>query len=147
MARKVLGVIAGYIVMALLVFVFLTGAYLGLGVDSAFKPGTYEVSMLWVIISCVVGLVAAIIGGLVCAAITRSKRAVQVLAGIVFVLGILVAIPAFTTADRRPLNRPASVPNLQAMRNARTPNWVALLNPFIGAAGVLIGSRLKKTTS
>lgn len=144
MVRAILGVIVGYIVMALLVFCFLTIAYLGMGADTAFRPGTYNVSMLWVVVSCVLGLIAAIVGGLVCALISRSKRAVQVLAGIVFVLGILIAIPALTTVDVRPNNRAGNVPNLQAMQLARTPGWVALINPFLGAAGVLIGSRLKK---
>jgi len=28
---------------------------------------------------------------------------------------------------------------------ARTPGWVALLNPVIGAAGVLLGARLRRS--
>lgn len=144
MVRAILGVIAGYLVMAILVFCFLTAAYLAMGADAAFRTGTYNVSMMWIIVSCLLGLVAAIVGGLVCAAISRSKRAVLVLAGIVFVLGILIAIPALTTIDLRPNNRSGSVSNIQAMQQARTPTWLALVNPFLGAAGVLIGSRLRK---
>jgi hypothetical protein len=29
------------------------------------------------------------------------------------------------------------------MQNARTPLWVAFVNPFLGAVGVLLGARLK----
>jgi hypothetical protein len=34
--------------------------------------------------------------------------------------------------------------NVAAMQNARTPAWIMFLNPIIGAAGVLVGSRLRK---
>lgn len=147
MARKVIGVIVGYIVMALFVFLTFTGAYLGLGAEQAFKPGNYNVSLRWIVISVVLGLIAAIIGGYVCALIAKSSRAAQVLAGIVLVLGLLVAIPALTANDPRPNVRPREVPNMQAMQNARSPKWVALLNPIIGAVGVLVGAGIRQQTS
>ena len=147
MVRKVLGVIVGYIVMALFVFLTFTGAYLALGAEQAFKPGNYNVSLRWIVISVVLGLIAAIIGGFVCSLISKSSRACQVLAGLVLVLGLLVAIPALTANDLRPNVRPRDVPNLQAMQNARSPKWFALLNPIVGAVGVLVGAGLRQKTS
>lgn len=46
--------------------------------------------------------------------------------------------------DGRPQVREASAGNLEAMTNARQPGWVAVLNPIIGAIGVMLGARLKK---
>jgi len=147
MLRKVLGVIVGYLVMACFVFLTFTGAYLVMGTNQAFKPGTYDVSLRWTAISFVLSLVAAIVGGYVCALIARSSRAAQVLAGIVIVLGILVAIPVLTGGDTRPNVRPREVPNLQAMQSARTPKWVALLNPIVGAVGVMVGAGIRQKTA
>ena len=147
MARKIIGVIVGYIVMALFVFLTFTAAYLALGTEQAFKPGNYNVSLRWIAISTVLGLIAAIIGGFVCALISKSSRACQVLAGLVLVLGLLVAIPALTTNDVRPNVRAKEVPNLEAMRYARTPKWVALLTPIVGAVGVLVGAGIRQQTA
>lgn len=147
MVRPILGVIAGYVTMALLVFIFFTALYLALGAEGAFTSGTYTVSLTWIIISCVLSLIAAIAGGFVCAAVSRSSRAVQVLAGLVLVLGILLAIPVLTSSDVRPNVRTGAVPNLEAMAKARTPGWVALLNPVLGTIGVLIGAGLRKNRS
>ena len=147
MVRKVVGVIVGYVVMALFVFLTFTAAYLAMGPNHAFKPGIYDVSLRWAALSFVLSLIAAIVGGYVCTLIARSTRAAQVLAGIVIVLGILVAIPVLTGSDTRPNVRPREVPNLQAMQNARTPKWVAILNPIVGAVGVLVGAGIRQKTA
>jgi amino acid transporter len=147
MLRKVAGVIVGYVVMACLVFLTFSVAYLALGTDQAFKPGSYNISLRWIAVSLVLGVIAAIVGGYTCALIARSTRAAQVLAGIVVLLGLLIAIPALTGNDPRPSTRPRDVPNIQAMQNARTPKWFALLNPIVGAVGVLIGAGLRQRTA
>ncbi len=147
MARKILGVIVGYVVMALLVFLTFSVAYLAMGANHAFKPGTYNVSLRWTALSFVLSLIAAIVGGYTCALIARSTRAAQVLAGIVLVLGIIIAIPALTGSDTRPNTRPADVPNMQAMQSARTPGWVAILNPIVGVVGVLVGASIRQKTT
>lgn len=147
MVRKIVGVIVGYIVMALVVFLTFSAAYLIMGANHAFKPGTYDVSLRWAALSFVLSLIAAIVGGYVCALIAKSTRAAQVLAGIVIVLGILVAIPVLTSTDTRPNRRPDTVPNMQAMQSARTPKWVAILNPIVGAVGVLVGAGIRQKTA
>jgi hypothetical protein len=147
MVRKVIGVIVGYIVMAVFIFLTFTATYLVMGAEQAFKPGNYNLSLRWILISVVLGLIAAIIGGYVCALIAKSSRATQVLAGIVLVLGLLVAIPALTANDIRPNVRPKQVPNIQAMQNARTPKWFALLNPIVSAVGILVGAGIRQQTS
>jgi hypothetical protein len=41
--------------------------------------------------------------------------------------------------------REGDVPNMEAMQNAKQPVSTLLLNPIIGAAGIWIGSRMRKT--
>jgi uncharacterized membrane protein len=144
MIRGIVGVVAGYVVMALLVFLTFSVAYLAMGASGAFKPGTFDPSLLWIVVSFFLAFLAALVGGYTCAVIARTKRAAQVLAGIVFVLGILVAIPALRSTDTRPNTRVGDVPNIEAMQKARTPGWVALMNPLIGAVGVMVGAGLKQ---
>ena len=144
MLRSVGAVVVGYIVMFIVVFVLLTGIYLALGADGAFQEGSYAPSMLWIGLMFVVGLVAAIAGGFTCAAIARGSKAPIALVVMVLVLGGLSAIPAFMPPDEdQPTARTGEVGNLEAMTRARTPGWVALLNPIVGVIGVMIGAQLK----
>lgn len=146
MIRSIISVIVGYIALAIVVFVIFTAAYLLMGVDRAFQPGSYEVSMTWAIMSVAVNILAAAIGGVVCVAIARSMKPAMVLAGLILVLGLLVAIPV-VTADRDDMPaRTADVSNMEAMRNAQQPVWFALTTPFIGAAGVMLGAGIGHTT-
>ena len=140
MLRSILAVIAGYFVMFVIIFVTFSMAYLSMGADRAFREGSYEVSWFWIVISILLGTFAALAGGMVCRLIALSMTPVYVLAGLVLVLGILTAIPAFT-ADP-PEARTAEVGNLDAMAEARTPPMVALLNPLIGAVGAIVGGLL-----
>ncbi len=71
MLKTVGGVIVGYIVMFILVFALFSLAYLALGANGAFKPGTYDVSTLWLALSVIVSLAAAIVGGFICSLILR----------------------------------------------------------------------------
>ncbi|MEK7831056.1 MAG: hypothetical protein AAB401_08220 [Acidobacteriota bacterium] len=144
MLKTIGGVVVGYIVMFILVFAIFTTAYLAMGADGAFKTGSYEVSTLWLVLSFAVGLIAAIAGGFVCALIAPNSKAPLALAGLVIILGLLSAIPALMPNDTRPQVRTADVGNMEAMMNARQPVWVFLLNPLIGAVGVMLGSRMKK---
>lgn len=147
MVRKIVGVIVGYVVMAVMVFLTFSLAYLTMGAAHAFKPGRFDPSLRWIVVSFVLAFVAALVGGYTCATIAKSKRAAQVLAGIVVVLGALVAIPALTANDTRPNFRVGNVTNMEAMQKARTPGWVALMNPLIGAVGVMVGAGLREARS
>jgi hypothetical protein len=67
------------------------------------------------------------------------------LAGLVLVLGIIFAIPVLTApADEAPQARTGDVGNTEAMQNARQPDWLVILNPLLGATGVLIGARFNR---
>ncbi len=140
MGRTILGIVVGFLVMYLVVFVGLTAAYLGLGQDGAFQPGVYDVTPTWILIWLLVSLLAAVIGGFVCWWIGRGRGAALVLAGLVLVLGLALAVPVLTApVPETPPARSGAVGNMAAMQNAREPVWMALLNPVLGAAGVLLG--------
>ena len=64
MLRTIGAVIAGYVVVFILVFTMFTVAFLALGTNATYQPGTYDVSMLWIVISTILGFVAAVGGGL-----------------------------------------------------------------------------------
>jgi hypothetical protein len=141
MLRSILAVIVGYFVIVLCVFLSFSALYLLLGPDKAFRPESYDVSILWLAVTFPLALLAAVVGGFVCAKISRGGKAPVVLAVLVFVLGMLSAIPVLT-AEPSTAVRTAEVGNLEAMAGAQQPAWVALLNPIIGAAGTLFGAKL-----
>ena len=147
MGRNILSVIVGYITMFIVVFVSFTVAYLAMGEDRAFKAGLYEVSTLWIVTSVVLGTVAAIAGGIVCALVSRrSKGAVMSLMILVLVLGGLTFVmemqkPELTGEDAV---RGPGTSNTEAMMNARQPMWALVSNPIIGAVGVYVGASLMR---
>lgn len=116
MARNILGVIVGYLSMAIFIFVAFTVFYLVLGADGAFEPGFYKVSTTWLIGSILLGIISALFGGWVCTLIARNHKAGIVLTGIVLVLGILFAIPVLNVSDEE-MNkvREGTVTNMEAM--------------------------------
>lgn len=147
MSRDIQAVAIGYLVMAGLVFVLFSGAYLVMGPGGAFQPGSFDPSITWIVVSFILGLIGAIVGGLVCTSIAVRSKAHIALAGVVFVLGLLMAVPVLTASDPTvKKERTAEVGTMEAMTNGRQPSWVALLNPVVGAAGVVIGARIRKKT-
>ena len=146
MARKIIGVVAGYIAMAALIFILFTTLYLILGAEGAFQPGNYQASTTWLVLSTILGLIAAVIGGLVCVIIAKDHKAAIWLAGLVLVLGIILAIPGLNAPEAETNKvREGNVDNMEAMQNAKQPPIALILNPIIGAIGVMAGSRLKKS--
>ena len=138
MGRAIGGAVLGYIVMVLVIFCGLTAAWFALGSDGAFRPGVYDVSTTWVVISIIVGIIAALAGGRTARAVAKTITGPRILAGLVIVLGILSALPGLSM-DPASAVRDPSLSMIDAMAQARTPVWVLFLNPIIGAIGALIG--------
>ena len=143
MVRKILGAVIGYMAMAAFVMVTFTLTYLVLGPDGAFKPGHFGPSRLWIAISFVLGFAGAVLGGLVCALVSKNLKSVIALAGIVAILGLVLAIPILM-AEPIIEERTGDLPSFEAMQKGQQPGWVALLNPFVAAAGILAGGRLRR---
>ena len=140
MGRLIGSVVVGYIVMFCVVFLVFTGAYFALGADRAFLPGSFDASMLWNVLTVVLGFLAAVIGGMVCLMMAKDARGPKWLAVLVFLIGIAFAIPVLQQA---PVSepRPAGLSMMEAMGKARQTPWTALLNPVIGVLGVMVGGR------
>ena len=141
MPRLIGAVLLGYIAMVIIVFCGMSLAWLALGPDGAFQTGVYDVTTTWILVSFAIGLFAAVGGGWLARLVTQDARGPRVLAGFVVVIGIVLAIPALTSAGPEAATRPDVVPMFEAIGSARTPLWVMLVNPLIGALGVLIGGR------
>jgi xanthosine utilization system XapX-like protein len=144
MGRAILSVVVGYVTMFAAIFLAFSGLYLLLGQDLSFRPGSYEPSALWTAVSFVLGAGAAVLGGCVCALIARTATPPKVLAGVVLVIGLLSAVPVLMAAAAPAEARTGEVGNLDAMMKAKQPAWVAVANPFVGLAGVLLGARLRR---
>ena len=147
MGRAIVSVVVGYVTMFAAIFLAFSGLYLLLGQDRSFRPGTYEPSVLWTAVSFALGLLASVLGGYVCARIARAATPPKVLAGVVLVIGLLSAIPVLMAAATPAETRTGEVGNLDAMMKAKQPAWVAVANPFVGLAGVLLGARLRRPTA
>lgn len=144
MLKSIVGVIVGYLVMMCVAFAIYTAAYFGLGTDRAFEPGTYALSGIWIGLVIAITFIAGLLGGLTCAAISKSRTTGLVFALIVFVLGFVFELPNIMK-DHTPVARTGDVSNLDAMGKAQPPVWLCLLNPFLGGAAVLMGTRMKKS--
>ena len=119
-------------------------AWMVFGQDSAYKEGLWEISTTWMIMMFVAGLIAAMIGGAVCAAIAaKGSKAAMVLAGLVLVLGFVDAgFKLAAPREDRPTVREDNVTMFEPTANSQEPTVMLLGNPGIGLVGVLIGARL-----
>jgi hypothetical protein len=142
MLKSIAGVVLGYLVMMLVAFAAYTGAYFGLGTDRAFEPGTYALSGLWLGLVIAITFIAGLIGGLTCAAISKSRTTGLVLALIVFFLSLVFELPNIMKAHT-PVARTGHVSNLEVMEKGQPPVWLCILIPFLGGAAVLMGTRMK----
>jgi hypothetical protein len=141
--RAIVAVIVGYVALVCAVFALLTASWMILGADGAFEPGTYQQSPTWLVVASVAGLIAAIIGGLVCALIAVKKsKAPTVLLCIVLILGILELVVNLTSDRGEPLPRTGSVTMTQAIEQAQPPIVFLIIMPIVGAIGVGIGARI-----
>ena len=146
MARAIIGVIVGYVLMFLLNFAAFVTMYAVMGPEQAFEPGLYLASTKWIVVSFIMILITGAIAGVVCAVIAKGGRAPLVLAIVVVALGLALAVPAMLKANvNSKLVRTGDVPSMQAAQLAYWPVWCPFTFPFISAIGVMVGGRLKRS--
>jgi hypothetical protein len=144
MFRIFVAVIVGYLAMgAIVAATFL----LALRVPGfAFKDtgdGPIEASPALLAVSLVGSVLAAVVGGFVAAIISRGRRAVWILAGLMFAFGILSAVGN----EYRPRPTTESMAGKSVQERAAQgvqPTWYAFTLPFLGAFGAIVGGRLRK---
>lgn len=142
MVRTIVGVVVGYLAMFGVAFAAYTAAYLGLGAERVFEPGTYALAGIWIGVVVVITLSAGLIGGLICAAISKSRTTGLVFALIVFVLSLVFELPS-VMKEHTPVARTGDVSNMDDMWKATPPVWLCVLVPFLSGASVLMGTRIK----
>jgi hypothetical protein len=142
MLRIIAGIIVGFVVMAVLVAATFGIAMMALGMENILKPGTYWTSDTFNIIVLAGGLIAAIVGGMVCKVIARDSKATIALAVIVLVLGAVSAVANMNRPDPPARTGAASLTDMQT--HGKEPNWFAMGKTVLAAAGLVIGSSLVK---
>lgn len=145
MVRSIIAVIVSYISMFVLNFLGFVGLYAIVGPRHAFRPRLYLASNRWILMGVAVMFVSGIIAGLICAAIARGRKATLALAGLILVVGLLLAIPAVMKSRANAgMVRVGDVTSREAMEKASWPVWAPLVFPFVSAVGALVGGKLKK---
>ncbi len=141
MLRSILGVVAGFIVMSVLVMVLFLALAFSLGADGVFQPGSFKATAMVDFASLGISLIAALIGGWLCSLIARKRTPVLVLAGAVLVFGLISAVMNVSKPEpglRDPTLKPFEVME-QARAKSKDTNWVGFCFPLIGAAGIMLG--------
>ena len=148
MLKSILAIIVSYVAMFAIFMAIFTCLYFVLGVERVFKPDSYEVSMLWIALTLVIGFLVSMFAGFLCAAISKSWRACQVFALIVFVLTLIQCFSALRRNNPDAPNiRAGEVAMFDAMSLAVSPLWLHFVNPILSGAGVLIGARMKRRSA
>jgi hypothetical protein len=143
MLKSILAIIASYFVMFVVFLAIFSGLYLALGVERVFQPDSYEVSMLWIVLTLVIGFLVAMFAGWLCAAISKSWGTCKIFALIVFVASAIQCLSALKRNPDAPNVRAGEVGMFDAMGLSVTPLWLHFVNPVLTAAGALLGGRRK----
>jgi len=144
MVRGIIGVVVGFIAWFLLFGVCFAIAWVILGEQGSFQADTWNLTPTWVVMSAIVGLVTAMAAGLICRIVARNRTAVIVLATVALVYSIFGSVMSSARAEElRGEVRPADVSMTDAMNKAIWPGYILIVNPIIGAVGVLAGGMMR----
>jgi hypothetical protein len=146
MGRAIGGALVGYIVMACVTFAALTLAWVLLGADRAFMPGVFDVSLTWIMVTIIVGIVAALAGGRVARMIAKDTAGPRLLAALILIIGVASALHIINADPVSPA-REGALPMFEAISQTRMRLWAMLLNTIVGAASALVGGRAMASAS
>ena len=147
MGRNILAVVLGFIAMALIIVIAQFGGYFMMGADRAYKPESFDLSMMYLVLWAVSGLVAAIVGGIICAKVSKhSKGAVISMIVVMFVFSGFQLVGALSQPELTPAES-VRTPDMDfevIMERSRRamPIWIVFANPIIGTIGIIAGATL-----
>jgi hypothetical protein len=144
MGRLILGIVGGYLVMTIWVMATISLAWMLVGADFAFRPGTTEVTAGWIAINIPLSFVGAYLGGSFARRLGRDRgqAAVGALAILVLVFGLVDAfIALFGDRSVEPMDTTDGISMMEASAAAIQPLWYKFVIPFVGVVGVLLGGR------
>ena len=142
MVKMILGIVAGYIAMSVVLFLLFSGLYLVLGTSGSFNEGSYYVSTTWLLAGFIIFYVGAAVAGSVSALIGKDPKSAFWMGGVILILGILIAISQIVAAPDDTTRKLAEVPMMDAMNLAQQPVWALFVNPIMGFIGALAGGKL-----
>ena len=139
--RKVLGVVVAFVAMAVAVLAFSLAPWFLFGVDAVLEPGRFDGTPAYTAYALVVGVLGGTCAGWLCAAISRSRPAV-------YVLAVLCACAGLTNHfsqhhKQEPGPRPAGVSVMDAVIQRKEPDWFTLLSPGLGVVGLILAGRVR----
>jgi sugar phosphate permease len=137
--RLVLGVVVAFVSMSLIVFGLSIAPWFILGLDAVLLPGRFDSTAAFNVYAVIVGLLGALFAGWLCATISRSKRAVIVLAVLCFAAGMTNALGQMNKPE--PGARASGMAVMEAMTTRKEPAWFTFLMPCVGVIGVLVAGR------
>ena len=97
------------------------------------------------ILSIIVGLGSAWLGGKICTRIAGNHVAAKYLIALIIVLGVVTALT--TNQGDMETVREVTPSIMEAMGQSIVPMWYVWLNPLLGALGVAIGSGVLNASS
>ena len=139
---SLLAVVSGYVAMVIVIMGAFSLAYLIMGANWSYQPGSWNVSTAWVIVSILIGFGTACLGGRICTWISRNHTAPKYLIAVILAMGMFYAMMAAPPdAETVRMIEPSL---LEAMDGENTvqPRWFLWLNPLLGSVGVALGSGL-----
>ena len=142
MSRVSVAMVVGYVSTLVFLSIGLSLAYAFLGTEAVFQPESFRPSGLWTSVLFGVGFVAAAFGAIIAGRTAPGTKAPLMLADVVFVLGLLLVIPAMMATGDQSVPRTGDLSLIEAFMQGRQPVWVALINPMVQKVGVYFGAWL-----
>jgi len=148
MGRSIVGTLAGYVVMIVIVLASIFGTWQALGPAGSFNgEGPYP-STAWVLSNVIFGFLGAYAGGWVARRLGKSDLAIKMLAGLILALGLYQLVTEESAYEKRSADAPdkpvAELTFMEAGMVARSPLWYLWSIPVIGVAGVWLGGRRRE---
>lgn len=144
MLRALLGVFVGFFVVIGASDGGNSVAWMVFGADILYKEGVWDVSLVWIILSIMIYIIAGLISGSVCEVVaSKGTRAAILLSGVILVAGSLEAKNLKkTTDDQGQTARQVEATRFDSMKYARLPVLARFGNPLLAAIGILVGAEI-----
>lgn len=147
--RRAIGVVLGYLTVAVTLIVCMTVAAILLGADRVFVGDTWQSSGIWNALSIVLGFIAGYIGGMVATFFGGGRSSGYGLVFVMVVFGIAALVISMVTAvDPSPPARPAVMEFsgwMSASTYSRQPIWLLVTTQLVGAFGAIRGTRFVRS--
>ena len=133
---------AGYLTIAVAVFLSLATAYALLGPEFVFREASNMATLPWSLASLLCGFAGALVGGYVAGRLGKTPEGFGMLIWFVMILGLVLAVYAMTDRTAMLSNLDSSEWSfLEASRREVHPIWFYFVLPLLGGLGVLWGGR------